>query len=319
MKLHSPLALEDFLKRSQDRVNASLSLLLITPSIDSQIPSEKLRSAMEYACLGGGKRIRPILVYASALAAADKFYGDDPGFTQLSATDSATDKAACAVELIHSYSLVHDDLPAMDDDDLRRGNPTVHRAFDEATAILAGDSLHSLAFQLLSGRQQDIPAETQLKMVNVLSEAAGAAGMSGGQSLDFEAVGRDLSLSELETMHTLKTGALIRASVVLGGMSHPTITQQQLESLTTYATNIGLAFQVQDDILDVASDTETLGKPQGSDQLQNKPTYVSLLGIEAARSKAAELVSRGIDALHGFSACADPLRQLASYIVEREH
>lgn len=255
--------------------------------------------------MGGGKRIRPVLVYGSVQAVGGEL--------------EAADAAAAACELIHSYSLVHDDLPAMDDDDLRRGRATVHKAFDEATAILVGDALQSLAFQLLSAESQSLSHEIQLRRVQLLSQAAGAGGMVGGQSLDYEAVGAELSLEQLEQMHNLKTAALIKCSVLLGGMSHAPVTDSQLAALEKYATNIGLAFQVQDDILDETSDTKTLGKPQGSDRELNKPTYVSLLGLDGARSKADELAGTAIEALNEFSSQADPLRELASYVVKRLH
>jgi geranylgeranyl diphosphate synthase, type II len=232
---------------------------------------------------------------------------------------AAADNAAAAVELIHSYSLVHDDLPAMDDDDLRRGKPTVHKAFDEATAILVGDALQSLAFQLLSSEVDAIPAHSRLAMVQLLSQASGATGMVGGQSLDFEAVGETLSLVQLEQMHKLKTGALIRCAVLLGTMSCQTASAAQMTALADYADNIGLAFQVQDDILDVTSDTSLLGKPQGSDSDKNKPTYVSLLGIDAAKELAAKLSENAVSALQGFSTSADPLRELAIYLSRRLH
>lgn len=291
--------LPSFMKQCEQRAND-----LLRRQIVAHAPSVRLREAMEHAALGGGKRLRPVLVYGSALA--------------VGGTLDAADAAASAVELIHNYSLVHDDLPAMDDDDLRRGRPTVHKAFDEATAILVGDALQSLAFRVLSEPSTIAPA-TQLRMVQILSEAAGELGMVGGQSLDFDAMGKLLSLEALETMHKLKTGALIRASVALGGLSHAGTTAVQLQALDNYALNVGLAFQVRDDILDVTSDTATLGKPQGSDRKSNKPTYVSLLGVDAAKDKATELAETAIAALADFPPEADHLRELASYIVSRLH
>ncbi|PCJ26867.1 MAG: geranyl transferase [SAR86 cluster bacterium] len=293
-------SLNGFLEQCQQRVNKNL-----TAHLQLNIPGESLRDAMEYACLGGGKRIRPVLVYGAVQAVG----GDI----------EAADYAACAIELIHSYSLVHDDLPAMDDDDLRRGKATVHKAYDEATAILVGDALQALAFQLLSAESQSLSSETRLRMVHTLSQAAGANGMVGGQSLDFEAVGVNLNLQQLEQMHNLKTGALIQCAVRLGGMSHAQTSADQLTALDVYAANIGLAFQVQDDILDEISDTKTLGKPQGSDRQQNKPTYVSLMGLEAANEKASDLANSAISALDDFSTEADELRALASYIIQRLH
>ena len=292
--------LEEFLLQCQQRVNK-----LLTAQIDTLAPSARLKQAMSHATLGGGKRVRPVLVYGSALAVGGDL--------------AAADAPAGAVELIHNYSLVHDDLPAMDDDDLRRGMPTVHKAFDEATAILVGDGLQSLAFKLLSSPSHALDANRQLRMINILSEAAGELGMVGGQSLDFEAVGKTLTLAELETMHSLKTGALIRASVLMGGLSHAATDAGQLQALEQYANNIGLAFQVRDDILDETSDTKTLGKPQGSDRASNKPTYVTLLGVDGARAKASELSEQAIAALDQFPTAADHLRNLASYIVGRLH
>ncbi len=292
--------LDEFLLHCQHRVNHRLS-----EQLQIDIISQKLKNAMEYACLGGGKRIRPVLTYAAALAVGGSL--------------RSADNAAAAVELIHSYSLVHDDLPAMDDDDLRRGRPTVHKAYDEATAILVGDALQSLAFQLLSTDSERVNTGKQLAMIQLLSQAAGAVGMVGGQSLDFEAVGEDLGLPQLEQMHQLKTGALMSCSVLLGGMSHSHVTESQMAALSAYASNIGLAFQVQDDILDVVSDTATLGKPQGSDREQDKQTYASLLGLEAAKQLATELSDKATAALGLFSDSADQLRELSSYVVRRLH
>ncbi len=300
MTIAQTQTLDEFLRHCQHRVKHRLS-----EQLQADIISQKLKNAMQYACLGGGKRIRPVLTYAAALAVGGSL--------------RSADNAAAAVELIHSYSLVHDDLPAMDDDDLRRSKPTVHKAYDEATAILVGDALQSLAFQLLSADSERANTGKQLAMVQLLSRAAGAAGMVGGQSLDFEAVGGNLDLLQLEQMHQLKTGALISCSVLLGGMSHSQVTESQMAALSTYASNIGLAFQVQDDILDVVSDTAILGKPQGSDQEQGKPTYASLLGLEAAKQLAAKLSAQATAALALFSDGADQLRELASYVVRRQH
>jgi len=264
---------------------------------------------MRYACLGGGKRIRPILAYGSALAVGGEL--------------AAADNAAAAIELIHSYSLVHDDLPAMDDDDLRRGKPTLHKAFDEATAILVGDALQSLAFQILSAapvtQKNALGANNRLAMVQLLSKTAGATGMVGGQSLDFEAVGLTLNIQQLEQMHSLKTGALIRCAVLLGGLSCESTSDSQMTALEAYADNIGLAFQVQDDILDVVGDTSQLGKPQGSDSDKNKPTYVSALGLDEAKALANSLADKANAALQEFPASADPLRELAAFVVSRLH
>jgi farnesyl diphosphate synthase len=290
----------DFSRRCIFRVEQALEKQLPPAAIE---PS-RLHQAMRYATFNGGKRVRPILVYASGLACK--------------AEPEQLDPAACAVELIHSYSLVHDDLPAMDDDDLRRGKPTCHRAYDEATAVLVGDALQSLAFRLLAQEQQSAGAQIRLQMVHLLATASGSRGMAGGQAMDIAAVDRELSLPELEIMHIHKTGALIRASVQMGAMAAGGSEQQQ-QQLGHYAKAIGLAFQVQDDILDVISDTDTLGKTQGKDAAANKPTYPGLLGLDGARQKARELLDEALDALAGFDAEADQLRHLARYVVQRTH
>jgi len=288
---------------------SALCLSRVDKALDQQLPDtaiepSRLHEAMRYATFNGGKRVRPILVYASGLACGGR--------------PEQLDMAACAVELIHSYSLVHDDLPAMDDDDLRRGKPTCHRAYDEATAILVGDALQSLAFRLLSNGQQHVPAETSLRMVQLLATASGSRGMAGGQAMDIDAVNTELSLPELEIMHIHKTGALIRASVQLGALAGSG-TEQQQRQLGHYAKAVGLAFQVQDDILDVVSDTDTLGKTQGKDAAANKPTYPGLLGLDGARQKARELLDEALAALSGFGPEADQLRHLARYVVQRVH
>src|SRR5450830_1140762 len=269
---------------SQARVNAALEPLFVAPSPEIK----RLYEAMRYSVMNGGKRVRPLLAYAACEA--------------LGAPAEQANGAACAVELIHAYSLVHDDLPAMDDDDLRRGQPTTHKAFDEACAILAGDGLQSLAFSaLLDPSLSDLNAEIRLSMVTALARAAGPAGMVGGQAIDLGAVGLKLDQKALETMHRHKTGALIEASVKLGALAS------------------GQAFQVQDDILDVESDTATLGKRQGADIARDKPTYPALLGLDAAKAYALELRDQALAALRPFDAAAEPLRDLARYIVERRY
>ena len=304
MSTSPTLQLNDFLQQCQQRVDKRLGAAL-----DAEIASAILLEAMRYACLGPGKRIRPVLAYASALAVGGEL--------------AAADNAAAAIELIHSYSLVHDDLPAMDDDDLRRGKPTLHKAYDEATAILVGDALQSLAFQILSAdpiaQEKTLGARNRLAMIQLLSQAAGATGMVGGQSLDFEAVGVELNIQQLEQMHSLKTGALIRCAVLLGGLSCESTSDSQMTALGAYADKLGLAFQVQDDILDVVGDTAQLGKPQGSDSDKNKPTYVSLLGLDEAKALANSLSNKAITALQEFPASADPLRELAAFVVSRLH
>ncbi|MGH1439613.1 MAG: (2E,6E)-farnesyl diphosphate synthase [Cellvibrionaceae bacterium] len=294
-------AFTEFTQSYTSRINKVLK-----DCIDDQINSTqtRLEEAMLYSLLNGGKRVRPLLAYASAEAIAE--------------ASSFTDTAAAAIECIHAYSLIHDDLPAMDDDDLRRGQATCHIQFDEASAILAGDALQTLAFELLS-QTSTIDANQQLTMVNILSKASGLKGMVGGQAIDLAAVDQELNLEQLTTMHHLKTGALISASVSLGALSTGTASEQQLKALSEYAHAVGLAFQVQDDILDVTADTATLGKQQGADASNNKPTFVSLLGIEGAQRKASALYDNALDALSSFDYRADNLRHLAAYIVKRQH
>lgn len=292
--------IESYQKDCQRRVDSALETLFVPPRAELQ----RLYAAMRYSVMNGGKRVRPLLVYAGCQA--------------LQGDLEQADGAACAVELIHAYSLVHDDLPAMDDDDLRRGQPTTHKAFDEACAILAGDALQALAFEALS-QPSGNPADPtlRLEMFAQLARAAGAAGMVGGQAIDLESVGRRLDQQALETMHRHKTGALIEASVRLGALASGKADALRLEALQTYARAIGLAFQVQDDILDVESDTTTLGKTQGKDQAHDKPTYPALLGLPAAKAYALELRDQAHAALAGFGEAAEPLRQLANFIVER--
>ena len=287
-------------KRCQTRVDAALDALFQPPRTEL----ERLYQAMRYSVMNGGKRVRPLLVYA----ACEALEGDI----------ARADGAACAVELIHAYSLVHDDLPAMDDDDLRRGQPTTHKAFDEANAILAGDALQSLAFGVLADRRRNPQeAETRLQMIELLSQAAGPAGMVGGQAIDLGSVGLRLDQQALEVMHRHKTGALIEASVALGALASGNHDELARKALLQYARAIGLAFQVQDDILDVESDTATLGKTQGKDEAHDKPTYPALLGLDAAKDYALKLRDQALHVLRPFGNSAEPLRELARYIVER--
>lgn len=292
----------DYQALSQARVNAALDSLF-----DAPLPElTRLYAAMRYSVTNGGKRVRPLLVYAACEA--------------LSGDAEQANGPACAVELIHAYSLVHDDLPAMDDDDLRRGLPTTHKAFDEACAILAGDGLQSMAFSvLMDTRLTPQDSDTRLKMVAELARAAGPGGMVGGQAIDLGSVGLKLDQTALELMHRHKTGALIEASVKLGALASGRATQAQFDALQIYARAIGLAFQVQDDILDVEGDTATLGKRQGADIARDKPTYPALLGLDQARQYALELRDQALDALRPFDAAAEPLRALARYIVERRN
>lgn len=281
-----------------ERIERALRRLL--PA--GQTHPANLHEAMRYAVLNGGKRIRPALVYATGQAVGVAVEG--------------LDRAACAVELIHAYSLIHDDLPAMDNDDLRRGKPTCHKAFDEATAILAGDAIQALAFHLLT-HDDSLDAGIRLRMVEMLASAAGSRGMAGGQAIDLDAVGKELNLTELEDMHIHKTGALIRASVMMAAIAKPEISSQELEQLDRYAQCIGLAFQIKDDILDVEGDTQILGKPQGSDSQLNKPTYPALMGLHRAKARAMELHDDAIRSLEDFDQRADLMRQIATYIVKR--
>ena len=289
------------LKHYQSRVDRALDACL--PG--TQQCGHKLTEAMRYSLIeGGGKRVRPVMVYAAGAA--------------MGVDEAVLDTPACAVEMMHTYSLIHDDLPAMDDDDLRRGQPTCHRRFDEATAILAGDALQALAFEILARNDLQVDERRQLQMLSLLATASGADGMAGGQAIDLAAVGSKLSLEELEGMHRLKTGALIRASILLGAMCSTTTTREELDLLGQYADCIGLSFQIQDDILDVIGDTETLGKPSGSDEKMQKPTYPSILGLDASRKLALDLHQKALVHLEPLDDCADTLRQLSSYIVERE-
>lgn len=282
----------------QHRTESALEAALPPPGM----APERLHEAMRYAVLGGGKRVRPLLCHA-----AGAIFGGD---------SRVLDTPAVAVELIHAYSLVHDDLPCMDDDVLRRGKPACHVEFDEATALLVGDGLQTQAFQVLSGRLAGVAAQRQLDMLHLLALASGSRGMAGGQAIDLAAVGKELSIGELEFMHIHKTGALIRAAVLLGahcGDAGP----EALEHLGHFANRIGLLFQVVDDILDAEASTATLGKTAGKDAVQNKPTYVNILGAKEAKLKASQLRQDAHDALGAFGESALRLHQLTDFIVER--
>jgi farnesyl diphosphate synthase len=293
--------LESFLADCQARVQAALEDCLPAPDI---CPA-RLHEAMRYATLGGGKRIRPTLVYATGQA--------------LGLPPEALNGAACAVELIHSYSLVHDDLPAMDDDDLRRGRPTCHKAFDEATAILVGDALQCLAFQVLAA-DKDLPGDSasRLAMLDTLARASGSRGMAGGQALDLKAEGHEVDLAMLENIHIHKTGALIRASVRLPTLARPDLRAELADRLDRYAKCLGLAFQIRDDILDVEGETAVIGKTRGKDQAQEKATYPALLGLAGAREAASTLIKDALESLEPFDRGADPLRWIAEYMVRRD-
>jgi farnesyl diphosphate synthase len=294
--------LKAYLATCQTRVEAALTQRLPAENI---LPN-KLHQAMRYSVLNGGKRMRPMLTYATG--------------SVLGISPDALDAVACAVECIHVYSLIHDDLPAMDDDDLRRGKPTCHVAFDEATAILAGDGLQTLAFELLAHDASiQVSAQNRLQMITSLARASGSLGMVGGQAIDLESVGRMLTLPELENMHIHKTGALIRASVILATLAKEGVDEDAVKRLDNYAKCIGLSFQVKDDILDEESDTATLGKTQGKDKDNNKPTYPALLGLSGAKQKAQELHEKAIENLAYFGTQADLLRNLSLYIIQRDH
>jgi farnesyl diphosphate synthase len=282
------------------RVDATL--LRILPG-ESAEPA-RLHQAMRYAALGDGKRIRPILVYATGAA--------------IGMAPPSLDAAAAAVELIHAYSLVHDDLPAMDDDDLRRGRPTTHRAFDEATAILAGDALQVLAFDLLANdAMPSVGVPARMEMIRLLSRASGTQGMAGGQAMDLAATGRRLSPAQIEQMHAQKTGALIRAAVLMACAADPGLTPERREAFDRYGRAIGLSFQIVDDLLDVLGDPAVTGKGAGSDALRGKPTYPAVAGVAAARARAAELAREGIAALADFGPPAEQLREFAGELVLR--
>ncbi|SEI49831.1 polyprenyl synthetase family protein [Frateuria terrea] len=283
------------------RADAALGRVL--PS--EQQPPLELHSAMRYAVLGGGKRLRPLLVYAAGHA--------------LGSDGAELDAPACAVELIHAYSLVHDDLPAMDDDALRRGRPTCHVVYGEAMAILAGDALQALAFEILAhDPHAGTEAARTLQMLRVLGRACGAEGMAGGQALDLAAVGRKLTLAELEHMHACKTGALIRTSVQLGALATGAGTAA-VEALDRYAAAVGLAFQVRDDILDVEGESAVIGKTAGKDAAADKPTFPSIIGLEASRARLAELTATALQAIAAFGPGAGLLEELALYAAHRTH
>lgn len=286
---------------TRERIERVLERTLALPGTGSP----RLREAMRYAVLGGGKRLRPTLVYYAGLA--------------LGASPEALDDPAAAVELIHVYSLVHDDLPAMDDDDLRRGRPSCHRAFDEATAILAGDALQALAFERLAGGDGLAPEEAarRVTMCRLLARAIGTAGMAGGQAIDLEAVGHALDLPALQDMHRRKTGALIEASVLLGALAAGVGEGPRWNALRDYGAAIGLAFQIQDDILDVTGTTASIGKVAGADAAHAKPTYTSLMGLEGARNAAAQQHRRALEAIAPLGAAGRSLAELADFVVGR--
>ncbi len=290
----------DLLTRYRERAERALDARL-PPAATAPA---RLHEAMRYATLGGGKRVRACLVYAAGAA--------------LGARTEALDAPACAVELIHAYSLVHDDLPCMDDDDLRRGKPTCHKAYDEATALLVGDSLQTLAFELLAhDASLAVSPARRLEMITVLARATGSSGMAGGQAIDLASVGKKLVLNELQDMHARKTGALIRAAVQLGALAVEHADKNLIAALDHYAESVGLAFQIADDVLDVEGETGVLGKRAGADKARGKPTYATLLGPDGARTKAKALLDRALESLGPLGDNGVALAQLARYIVER--
>ncbi|MGS0495940.1 (2E,6E)-farnesyl diphosphate synthase [Pseudoalteromonas sp. S1727] len=289
------------IKCAQRDVEATLNRYFEQP-LDTE---DSIKQATHYSVLNGGKRLRPFLVYATG--------------RMLGAKHQDLDVLAAAIECIHSYSLVHDDLPAMDDDDLRRGRPTCHIVYGEAQAILAGDALQTLAFDLIANHVFDVPAQQQLKMIATLAKASGIEGMVGGQALDIVATNKAVSLAELERIHQLKTGALLNCAITLGALCAKGVEQKTLIQLKQFGDAIGLAFQVQDDILDIEGDTQVLGKPQGSDVAANKATYPALLGLAGAKQKAQLLLEQALRALADIDADTTELEHLAKYIVEREY
>jgi geranylgeranyl pyrophosphate synthase len=290
--------LESWQARMETALAARLPAATVVPA--------RLHEAMRYSVLGGGKRIRPALLFATART--------------LGLTEDQVEAAACAIELIHVYSLVHDDLPAMDDDDLRRGRPTCHKAFDEATAVLVGDALQPLAFQLLA-RDPALPASPaiRLRLVDMLSEAAGTFGMAGGQAIDLAVQGKQLGIEEVEDLHARKTGALIRASVLMAAECVPNLDRRRYAALNEFATAIGLAFQIQDDLLDVLGDVSTLGKATGADRERDKPTHPAIIGIEASQKRVNLLHGQALKALAPFAEDAAPLRSLANWLLSRRY
>ncbi len=295
-------SIETILKKYQNQADRALEKYLPQPDQTGTT----LEAAMRYSALNGGKRVRPTLVYATGRA--------------LNAPATILDGPACAIEFMHAYSLVHDDLPSMDDDDLRRGNPTCHIKYGEAMAILAGDALQALAFTTLAvSLRNKLPADTIIAMIDELGTASGVRGMAAGQAIDLQAVGAVLCLQDLEKMHNRKTGALISTSVVLGAMCSDKADDALTTNLRVYGEAVGLSFQIADDILDVVADTSVLGKPQGADIAMNKPTFPSILGLDGARQHALDQRDRALDALSGQGPEFDELRQLAQYVINRSN
>lgn len=301
--LNKPLITSNFLHYQQQQQDR-LQVLLQQQLQNSNSAAPLLAQAMAYSVFNGGKRVRPLLVYATLEA--------------LGASAERGDAPACAIEFMHCYSLIHDDLPAMDDDDLRRGQPTCHIRFDEATAILAGDALQCLSFETLTEAKFSYPAQTRLALLSCLATASGQRGMVAGQSIDLASVNQSLDLAQLKNLHKHKTGALISAAVELGAIASEVCEPKQQQLLQRYGEALGLAFQVVDDIIDVSSDTATLGKTQGADAALNKPTFVSLLGMAAAKETAKSLIEEALDAVSSFGPKAVNLQALAGFVLERQ-
>ena len=293
-----PAKLKHWQQRNEAALDARLPAAHLSPS--------RLHQAMRYSVLGGGKRVRPALVYATAHT--------------LGIDEREVEGAACAVEMIHAYSLIHDDLPAMDDDDLRRGRPTCHKAYDEATAILAGDALQVLAFEVLAN-DTSLPANpaVRIRLINLLAQASGTFGMAGGQALDLDAEGQQPSLAAITEIHSRKTGALIHASVMMAAACKPDLNDVTTTALNEYARCVGLAFQIQDDLLDIEGNAVLLGKATGADQLHNKPTYPAVAGVQQAHAEVKALHTRAINALDMLGSRASILQALADWLVLRQH
>ena len=295
--MNSTFSFEDWVRAHGQRTELALDNLLDAANTNPA----RLHEAMRYAAQGGGKRIRPLLVYAAGALSDDTNQG-------------ALDAAAVAIECIHAYSLVHDDLPCMDDDDLRRGRPTVHKAYDEATALLVGDALQTRAFEVLASAQCD--ADTRLAMISALASASGSRGMAGGQAIDLDSVGKKLDLAGLKQMHAMKTGALLSCSVQMGGIAAK-LNPTQMQHLQNYAQALGLAFQIVDDVLDATADSQTLGKTAGKDAANDKPTYVTLMGLDYAQKAAKDLQETAIASLESFGSKGQALKDLALLVVNR--
>jgi farnesyl diphosphate synthase len=289
---------ENRIAHYRERVEAKLDAVL-PPATE---PPRRLHDAMRYAVFNGGKRVRPLLVYASGEC--------------LDIPEDLLDTPAAAIELVHAFSLVHDDLPAMDDDDLRRGKPTLHRQYDEATAILAADALQPLAFSVLT-RESKLSGDVRANLVKLVADACGSLGMTGGQSMDLSAEGRTLEVTEIEHMYALKTGALIHASVVAPALMAEELPAERAAAIDAFGRTIGLAFQIKDDLLDIEGDTEVIGKPAGSDERRDKATYPGLLGLEESHRRCNDLLQSALERLDDFEAAAESLRWLARFIVER--